>query len=155
MLSAFIKGSMILWPFIRENILGNKDIDYLSRKNRPISLMSLFCLILFMLFLYMTDSAIVNRSDLHRAKREIALLTQSVEAARLQMGMPKEHVVEIEKRISLLEDTNRIYRQQNEELVRINRELRLALKEENRIGSTTSDVAKRIKRIRELEESYE
>lgn len=123
MLTVLIRTLITLWPFIKENILGNRDIDYLSTRNRPLTLMLLGVLVMFGLFVYITDHALISTTDLQKARQEIRILTVRLEEAGSHDATRGELQLVLERRIAELERLVDLFREQTEVLQQQNQEL--------------------------------
>lgn len=112
MLLIIIRTVIALWPFIKENVLGNREIEYLSARNRPMTLMLVSVLILFGLFVYITDHAFVSHNDLRVAENKIKVM-----AVQLEENAGKHAVRDVNRnlllrRIAELEEINLMYAEQ-------------------------------------------
>lgn len=116
MLLIIIRTLIALWPFIKENVLGNREIEYLNVRNRPMTLMLVSVLVMFGLFIYITDHAFLSTTDLQRARNEVRVLTVKLEentAYQIERDLARESLL---VRVLELEDTVAHYRERLDEL---------------------------------------
>lgn len=103
MLIPTIKALMVIWPFIRENALGNKKLGYLNKRDRPLTLMLVSVFVLFGLFVYVTDHAFSNSADLAKARRKLEMVSHRLKEAEDRLLLRDKQQLKLHSRIIELE----------------------------------------------------
>lgn len=117
MLVGILKGIIALWPFLKELVLGNQELRNHVRRNKVSTFLLVTLFIMFLLFLFIADSAVTANRALQEVTNENKVLKvklESLEQAIVELRAARE---ESKGRIDALEKENDSIELRNSELV--------------------------------------
>lgn len=116
MLLALYKFFLVAWPFVKEVLLGGKDIKHEARKNKTATALFVVNICLFILFVYSLDQATIYSNKSRELHSQLGVLKVRLENAEHNSGVPKERLESLEQTIETYKSNAELYRETIEEL---------------------------------------
>lgn len=105
MLLTLYKFFLMAWPFIKEVLLGDKNIQHEVKKNRTASALLVAVFVMFSLFVYITGEAIAYSGQVRDLDHATKVLKLQLDDAVSEQGVPKDTVEEMKQRLTTLEES--------------------------------------------------
>ncbi|MBN22488.1 MAG: hypothetical protein CL678_14485 [Bdellovibrionaceae bacterium] len=104
MLVGLLKGMAILWPFLKELLIGNKEeVKLQARRNKTAVMLSLALVAMFLIFLYITDEALQKNKELQDALYAKTLLEVKLSSIENDRDIHRYRTDEYNKRVTDME----------------------------------------------------
>lgn len=116
MLLTLYKFFLVAWPFVKEVLLGGKDIKHEARKNKTATALFVVNICLFVLFIYSLDQAAIYSNKTRALHNELGVLKVRLENAEASTGVPKERLESLEQALETYKTNAELYRDTIDEL---------------------------------------
>lgn len=128
MILGFLKLLAMLWPFVKEWFIGNKELHRQARKNKAATWLLACLFIVFLLFLFAMQVAFDSRAQVVLTKHSIELLQikfQETERTRDNLSID---ISDLKSKVVDLSSKVESFTKQNQELALKNQRLELELR---------------------------
>lgn len=128
MILGFLKLLAMLWPFIKEWFIGNKELHRQARKNKAATWLLMCLFVMFLLFLFAMQAAFDSRTQAVTTKHSIDLLQLKFEETERTRDSLSTDISDLKSKVVDLTSKIESFTKQNQELTLKNQRLELELR---------------------------
>lgn len=128
MILGFLKLLAMLWPFIKEWFIGNKELHRQARKNKAATWLFVCLFVMFLLFMIAMQAAFDSRAQAVLTKHSIELLQLKFQETERTRDNLSTDISDLKAKVVDLTSKIESFTKQNQELALKNQRLELELR---------------------------